>query len=476
MVPKRLSVFLAAIAISLTLYLVGTDSIRANGLENLSEINKALAELSDQISPAVVQVISSSYEPADWGIAYGSKLLSRRRSSGSGLIIDSDGYIITNSHVVVGAIDIQVITPIDPEIKEQRQSILKPRGKTYDAKIVGIDLETDLAVLKIEAENLPNLELADSDKVKKGQIVFAFGSPRGLENSFTMGVVSAVARQLTPEDPMIYIQTDATINPGNSGGPLVNHEGKVVGINTLIYTQSGGSEGIGFAAPSNIVKTVYTQIKEHGRVRRGTIGIYAQTITPILARGLGLDRRWGVIVGDVYPDSPAESAGLKIGDIILALNLKPMENGRQFMVNTYQWEIGDAVKLDILRDGKEMSLAVAVTERSDNPERFAELVTPENNLVPQLGLLLLELDERYESLLPNLRVDYGLIVAARSYDSPRYDGGLFPGDVIYSVNGTPVAGLTGFRGTLSALDEGDAVVMQIDRNGRLMYIAFEMEE
>ena len=185
--------------------------------------------------------------------------------------------------------------------------------------------------------------------LKPGQIVMAFGSPLGLNASVTMGVVSAVARQLEPEDPMIYVQTDAPINPGNSGGPLVDADGRVVGINTLIYSQSGGHEGIGFAAPSNIVRNVFDQIRKTGRVRRGEIGVITQTITPLIAEGLGLSQDWGVVDSDVDPNGPGGRAGLQAGDIVLALDGKPMENGRQFQVNFYTRGVGAPVTLEILR-------------------------------------------------------------------------------------------------------------------------------
>ena len=221
----------------------------------------------------------------------------------------------------------------------------------------------------------------------------SFGSPRGLENSVTMGTVSARARQLQSEAPMIYIQTDATINPGNSGGPLVDSQGRVVGINTLIFSRSGGSEGIGFAAPSNIVRSVFEQIRDTGRVRRGVIGVHAQTLTPALAAGLGTPRDWGASLGEVTPGPPADRVGRRPGDIVLSLDGKLMENGRQLTVNLYNKPIGGRVHLEVLRGEEELSFEVAVVERSDDPSRFVDFVDPERNLQP-LGILCLELAER----------------------------------------------------------------------------------
>ncbi len=269
-----------------------------------------------------------------------------------------------------------------------------------DARVVNVDRETDLAVLKVDKVGLPYLKLADSDMLDQGQLVFAFGDPMGLENSVTMGVVSSVARQFRPEDPMIYVQTDAPINPGSSGGPLVDAEGEVVGINTFILSQSGGHEGLGFAAPSNIVENVFLQIRNTGRVHRGVIGVYAQTVTPTLAEGMGLSRDWGVILGDVYPDGPAHRSGLQVGDLILMLNGKPMENGRQFDVNVYGEPIGQRVVLEVLRDTQRIRAEVRVVERPNDPERFADLVSPEHNLVPRMGILGIDVEGPVARMLP----------------------------------------------------------------------------
>ncbi len=250
----------------------------------LDALSNAFEDLSRRVSPSVVQVVVTGYGTGGEEAPSADALLGLRRTGGSGVILDPNGYIITNSHVVEGARRVQVVLP--RPTPAAGNSILRPRGVPLDAKIVGIDDETDLAVLKIEEKNLPALPLGDSDALRQGQIVLAYGSPLGLENSVSMGIVSAVGRQLEIDDPMVYIQTDAPINPGNSGGPLVDTEGRVVGINTMILSQSGGNEGLGFAAPSNIVKTVFEQIRSGGRVRRGTIGVFAQTITPTLAAAL----------------------------------------------------------------------------------------------------------------------------------------------------------------------------------------------
>jgi serine protease Do len=237
-------------------------------------LSTSLQSVTGLVEPSVVEIFTTAYAPGE-GIApsTGGDLVTTRRASGSGVVVDPEGYIVTNAHVVRGAQQLRVALTIPAK----GQSILTARSRMVGARIVGIDVETDLAVVKVEEKNLAALAFGDSDELRAGQIVMAFGSPLGLHNSASMGVIGAVARQLEPESPMIYLQTDAAINPGSSGGPLVDLRGRVIGINTLIFSRAGGYEGVGFAAPSNIVRTVYEQIRKIGRVRRGDIGIRAQT-------------------------------------------------------------------------------------------------------------------------------------------------------------------------------------------------------
>jgi serine protease Do len=289
-----------------------------------------------------------------------------------------------------------------------------------------------------------------------------------------MGVVSGLARQLTPDSPMIYIQTDASINPGNSGGPLVNMAGEVVGINTMILSQSGGNEGLGFAAPSNIVSHVYKQIKEKGRVPRGQIGVSAQTITPALGKALGITQTTGVIIADVFPRGPAEAAGLQVGDVVVSMDDKPMENGRQFDVNLYQKAPGTSVTLRVVRNMANKTIRVDVEERRDDPLRFAGLVSMEENLVPKLGILVIDLDEQLRRRMPPLRKERGVIVAARSTGALPWQQALQPGDIIYSVNRQEVQSLAGLRSSIAQLSSGAPVVLQIEREGMLRYLTLEV--
>ncbi len=445
-----------------------------NSPANLHELSDWFEALAEHVSPAVVQVVSSGFAPVR-GEAPASVVVSKRRSTGSGVIVDPNGYIVSNAHVIVGARRVQVLLASRTKPLPGRRSILRPRPKLREAKIVGLDAETDLAVLKIEAQDLPFVPFGDSDDLRPGQLVFAFGSPLGLENSVTMGVVSSVARQLQAGDPMIYIQTDTAINPGNSGGPLVNADGQIVGINTLIFSQSGGSEGIGFAAPSNIVRTVFDQIQEHGRVRRGEIGVHVQTITPELAAGLGLPRDWGAVLADVKPGGPGHIGGLRVGDIVLTLDGKTMENGRQFNVNVYQRSIGDVVEIKVLRRSEEITVRVTVLEREGDPEQLARMVSGQQNAIARLGILGISLNPTVAEIMPPLRRSTGVVVAGRLADGPHWSSLFQPGDVIYRVNQKPTTGLRELLAVLAELKEKTPVVVQIERLGKLMFVTFELE-
>jgi serine protease Do len=430
-------------------------------------LDAQLEALSRRVAPSVVQVTATGYTSTP------SVLLARDLSTGSGVIVDPDGWIVTNAHVVEDARSVKVDVQ-QPDAAPPGSSILRPRSQRLVAKVIGVDRETDVAVLKIERSGLPALELGDSELLHQGQLVMAFGSPLGLENSASLGVVSAVARQLKPDDPMIYVQTDASVNPGNSGGPLVDAQGRMVGLNTMILTQSGGNEGIGFAAPSNIVRTVYEQLRKGGRVRRGVIGVRAQTITPPLSTGLGLGFDRGVVLSDVTPAGPAEAAGLRTGDVVLALDGKPMENARQFDVNLYRRAPGDSVTLSVRRGQQTLEAKVPVVPRpDDDSERLRALVTPEKNLIPRLGVLGLELDDELLRAAGPLRGREGVVVAARAGGADGAE--LRAGDVIYAVNGVSVLGLAELRSAMAGAKPGQPLVLHVERAGKLIYVVVENE-
>jgi serine protease Do len=433
------------------------------------DLSSLLMSTTRAVSSAVVQILTTAQTPGGALVPRSSDLVSTQRGSGSGVIVDADGFIITNAHVVQDALQLRVEIPV----AATGHSILGS-SRVVKGEIVGMDLETDLAVIKIDEHKLPTLAFGDSDELSAGQIVLAVGSPLGLQTSVSMGVVSSVARQLEPESPMIYVQTDAAINPGSSGGPLVDLRGRLMGINTLIASQAGGNEGLGFAAPSNIVRSVYDQIRKFGRVRRGDIGVRAQTLTPVLAAGLGLSRDRGAILADVLPGSPAEKAGLRAGDVVLSLDTKPIENGRQLQVNLYRRSAGDSVQLEVARNNDVSKVSVTVAERF-NPDNGAP-VDPRNNLVPRLGILAVNLDPGVARMIPVLRVSSGVVVAAAAAGAvSSREGGLAAGDVIYAVNQTPVSEIATLRKVLGDLKSGDPAVLHIERRGMLMYVAFTVE-
>ncbi len=445
-------------------------------VQSLASLSDSLEGLTAQVRSSVVQVFSTGYAaPDDSDSDKGSSLLAREHSTGSGVIVDPDGYVVTNAHVVRGAQRIQVRLPAVRQETPGHHSILRPEGQMLEAKLLGMDRETDVALLKIDVGSLPALPIGDSDSLRQGQVVLAFGNPMGLEGSVSMGVVSSVARQIRPDDNMIYIQTDAPINPGNSGGPLVDTNGRVMGINTFILSQSGGSEGLGFAIPSNIVRSVYDQLRKEGHVHRGMIGLYAQTITPSLVKGLQLQRDWGVLVSDVLPGGPADTAGVKIGDIVLSLNGKAMENARQLDVNVYREAMHEKVRLELLRGTQRVSAEVPVIDVPGDPERFADMVTPAKNLVQRLGVLGIGIDKEIAAMVPDLRNPYGVIVAAGRAIDVSSGTGLKPGDVIYSVDGQPIRTVVDLRQKLEPMKTGDTPVLQIERSGHMMFVTAEVQ-
>lgn len=460
----------------LILALASAAGAQTTKRDSLRELSDSIQTLSSKVHLSVVQVFSTGYivaDESDEPNGHSTGLVTKQRSTGSGVIVSEDGYIVTNNHVVQGAryVRVQLAAARDSANGGRR------KGKLLEAKVVGTDREADLAILKIEAgAPLPKLSLADSDALEQGQIVLAFGNPLGLENSVSFGVVSSVGRQVKQDDLMSYIQTDAPINPGNSGGPLLDTDGRVVGINTFILSQSGGSEGIGFAIPSNIVDNVYKQILKDGHVHRGEIGVHAQSVTTELAMGLRLPQDWGVILSDVFPEEPAAEAGLLVGDIVVGMNGRQTETAMQFQMALYRANLGDKVKVDILRGDQKLSFDVEVQERENDPFRFADLVKPEDNLVQKLGIVGIPITKDVADILPDTRFKYGVIVAAKAGNSEYSgQGALVPGDIIYKVNTLPVSTLESLRTAVNSLKPADPLVLQIERDGKLLYLILTEE-
>jgi serine protease Do len=447
-------------------------------LDLMRQMSASFESLVKRVSPAVVEVqvtgFGSTDDDDDDNSNDSKSSIGRQRSLGSGVIVDPDGYIITNYHVVKGAERVRVI--LTPETTgSQPTSSLKSRGKVLPARIVGFSKLIDLAVLKIEATNLPTLQIGRYEKIQKGQLVLAFGSPEGLENSVSMGLVSSVLRQTDPDDTMVYIQTDAAINPGNSGGPLVDADGNVVGIDTFIYTKSGGNEGIGFAIPSGIVRYAYEQIRKYGRVRRRSIGADVQSLTPDLAQALGLPAEAGVIVSDVFPEGPAAQAGLKVEDVIVALDGFPVDNVPLFTLGLYLMNQGDAAKVTVVRAGKKLDIVLPIYEPRNDAARLSELGDPTKDVIPRLGIVGATVTPEVVSIIGDMRIPSGVLVTSIVADRLAVDSGLSAGDIIHSLNRKQVKTVDELRNAFTALKPGEPAAMQVERNGKLTYVTFEME-
>lgn len=449
-----------------------TQAAPEHSAEAMRLMSDSFESLARHVSPAVVEVLVTGFGSDDDNDK-SSGAVGRERSLGSGVIIDSSGYIVTNHHVVEGAERVRVMLNATVGNESQPFALLKPKGRVLNAQIVGVDKVIDLAVLKVEGTDLPTLQLARYERLHQGQIVLAFGNPEGLQNSVSFGLVSSVLRQPDPDNPMVYIQTDAAINPGNSGGPLVDVEGNVVGINTFIYTKSGGNEGIGFAIPSGIVRYAYEQIRQFGRVKRRVIGADLQSVTPELSGALGLSQDWGVIVSDVYPEGPAEKAGLKIGDVVLGIDGHPVDSLPIFTLALYLMNNGTSAKLEILRGKERLNLDVPVFEPKEDRARLAELSVPQRDVIPRLGIIGATITPEIAELLGELRIPSGVVVTGTIVDRLAVDSGLLVGDVIHSLNHTPITTVDGLRAAFSQLKPGEPGALQIERDGKLTYLTFE---
>jgi serine protease Do len=440
----------------------------------MRQLSASFENLAKRVSPAVVEIMVTGYGAPSDEDSSASSAVERARSLGSGVIVDPDGYIITNYHVVKGSDRVRVA--LTPAVHQESQpyALLRSRGKILPARVVGFSKEIDLAVLKVEASGLPTLPIGRYARVQKGQIVLAFGSPEGLQNSVTFGLVSSVLRQPDPDDPMVYIQTDAAINPGNSGGPLMDVEGNMIGIDTFIYTKSGGNEGIGFAIPSGIVRYAYEQIRQYGRVPRRTIGAGLQSLTPDLSQALGIASEGGVIVSDVYADSTAERAGLKIRDVIVSVDGIPVDNVAFFALSLYMRNAAGPAKMQILRGDQKLDLNVPVYEPKNEPARLSELSDPSKDLIPRLGIIGLTITPDVEAMV-DLRIPSGVIVTSLVNDKLAVDSGLFEGDVIHSMNRVQIMSVANLRAEFGKLKPGEPAAMQVERNGKLIYVTFEME-
>jgi serine protease Do len=384
----------------------------------------------------------------------------RQEGQGSGFIISEDGYILTNNHVV-GDVD-----KITVELKD---------GRKFDnAKLIGTDPDSEVALIKIEGDHFPVLPMGDSGKLEIGDWVIAIGNPFGLSETVTVGVVSAVGRNnmhiAAYED---FIQTDAAINPGNSGGPLINLDGKVIGINTAIVSESGGYMGIGFAIPINMARSIQEQLKTSGKVSRGYMGLYAQDVNADMAEALGLKEAAGVVVATVEKGSPAARAGVKVQDVILAINGKKIKSYDAFRNEVALLSPGSRARLDISRDGKPLELTVKLGERPTTAAAQKEPPAQEPQQV--LGLEVQDLTQELATRF-HYKVGEGVIVSAVTPGSPAADKGIQPGDLILSVNRQQVASADDFTAAVKQAGKRGKVLLLVQRGELSQFVTVPLEE
>ena len=381
----------------------------------------------------------------------------REHSLGSGVIVTPDGTILTNNHVIEGATDIKV------DLSDKRE---------FQAKIIGTDAKTDVAVLKINATDLPSLPIGDSSKLQVGDVVFAIGEPFGLTSTATMGIVSATGRRdLGIENYEDFIQTDAAINPGNSGGAMIDLHGNLIGINTAILAENGGgNQGIGFAIPINMARAVMDQIVSHGKVVRGYLGLYPQDVTPALAKQFGLSQPSGALVGEVESDTPAARAGLKRGDVIVAMNGQPVTSANDLRLRVSETAPGTTVKLQFSRDGRTQDVSVALGEL---PEKAEKAGTEENGGSGLEGVEVQPLTPDIAEQLELPAGTRGVVITSVDPASPAASS-LQRGDVIQEVNHKPVASIEQFRQAVSAAGKG-SVLLLVNRQGVTTYVVIESQ-
>ncbi|MEN3367266.1 MAG: serine protease Do [Burkholderiales bacterium] len=374
------------------------------------------------------------------------------RGVGSGFIISADGFVLTNAHVVAESDEVTV------KLTNKRE---------YKAKVIGADLRTDVAVLKIDARGLPVVPIGNAEKLEVGEWVAAIGAPFGFENSVTAGIVSAKGRSLPDESYVPFIQTDVAVNPGNSGGPLFNMRGEVVGINSQIYSRTGGFMGVSFAIPIDIAMDVAQQLRTTGKVTRGRIGVAAQELTIDLAASFGLKEPIGALVSNVEKGGPADKAGIMPGDVILTFIGKPVQTSGDLARLVAQTKPGTVAKVEVWRKGEARTLDVTVGELM--PEQVSAQKEPQQMPVNRAGLVLSELTPQ---LRERLKIDHGLVV--RKAAGPAQRAGIQPADVILAVNDIPVTTMPAFEQQLARSASG-TVALLVKRGPETLYLPLKLE-
>ncbi|MCP5143919.1 MAG: DegQ family serine endoprotease [Gammaproteobacteria bacterium] len=475
---NRSKVLAAAIAATLATAGVGLTAVDVTANTDVGSASNAaryalpdFTDIVERVGPAVVSIHVSKTTPTQFSSGprggwnqndpmfeffrrFGAPMEEGPRvaqGQGAGFIISDDGVVLTNAHVVDGADRVIV------KLQDKRE---------LEAKVVGMDKLTDIAVLRVEGHDLPTLKVGDSTRLKIGEWVLAVGSPFGFENSVTAGIVSAKTRTLPDGSTVPFIQTDVAINPGNSGGPLLNLDGEVVGINSQIYSNSGGYMGLSFAVPINVALNVQDQLVHYGKVTRGRLGVMVQTMTGDLASSFGLDRPEGALVSQVQDDSPAAKAGLKAGDIIMEVDGQPISDSAHVARIVADHKPGSEVKLAILREGKRQTLTANVTAADD--ATVADNDSGDNNVTGgRLGVVVEELNDEARR---ELGVSHGAYVERTG--GAAADAGIRPGDVILSVNAAQVDGPADLKRLIDKA--GDSVALLVRRGDVEIYVPVKL--
>ena len=440
----------------------------------LKQLSSAIHAVVARVSPSIVRIEVVAYASSSDSQRSETHLITKSESIASGVILDPNGYIVTNAHVVEGARRIRVVLDQKAHAASGSTARYQHGSETFDARVMGVFAEADLAVLKIDTTGLPAVTMADSDLVYPGELVLAFGNPEGLDNSVSMGVISAVGRESEEDRPPVYIQTDAAINQGSSGGALVDINGQLLGITSFILTEGGGSEGLGFALPSNLVNMIAGELKSKGRFCPGQIGLRVQEITAAMAAGLRLPRNSGLIVSDVLPGSSAESVGVQVQDLVVSLDTTPIETVAQFVTAFYMKRAGERVQLHMLRGARSYTAIVQVREGTEDVNGSARSTDDQKSMIRSLCVTATNLDEKTRSTIPQLRSTSGVMVVDRLAQCDIRTG-IEPGDIIRSVNNTKVIDIDGIRAQLLRLNPGDALALQVERHNKLRFLAFEFE-
>jgi serine protease Do len=382
----------------------------------------------------------------------------KSQSMGSGFIYSADGYIITNHHVIADADQIIV------KLNDKRE---------LDAKLIGSDPSSDIALLKIKAKNLKPVKVGNSENLKVGQWVLAIGSPFGFESTVTAGIVSAIGRSLPNDNYVPFIQTDVAINPGNSGGPLFNLNGEVVGINAQIFSRSGGFMGLSFAIPMNVANNVIKQLKVSGKVSRGWLGVYIQEVTNNLAKSFGMKNPSGALISKIIPDGPASKSDLKVGDIILKFDGKKIVTSSSLPPIVGNTKVGKNVKIEILRKGSKKTIKFTVQELP--VQKVAKnKVTPKESVTRKiLGMTVSNISDLERK---NLRLENNLGIKVQQINSnPAYESGLLKNDIIYQISGENIQDINQFVKIVKNLKKGDFASLLVRRQGNSLYLAIKIE-